>query len=174
MRVIKLIEYLVDIIETSNKAPFSGKVKVNKKEILSVLDQIINSLPDELKKAQWIVEEKDRILKDAIKEAEIIKNQNIEKLRREIENHDIAREAVTRAEEIVTSAQKDASNIRNGAKNYAEEVINELEKEINSKSKIIIENFKNQMDSLIYSLEEDFNETSKILKSNINDLRNMK
>ena len=73
MDVIKLLDYLEETLETSTKVPMTGKVIINKKEFLEILEQVINSLPDEFKKAQWVFQEKDRILSDAIKEAESIK-----------------------------------------------------------------------------------------------------
>ena len=60
--VIELLEYIQDTIETAPKVPISGKAMVDKKELLEAIDQIVNYLPDEFKKARWIVNEKDRIL----------------------------------------------------------------------------------------------------------------
>lgn len=66
--IIELLEYLGELIESSPKVPITGKAIVDKKEFLEVIDQIINTLPDQLKKAEWVMNEKDRILQDAQKE----------------------------------------------------------------------------------------------------------
>lgn len=76
MDAIKLLEYLQEIMDTSARVPMTGKVMVNKKEIQEVLDKIVNCLPSELKKAQWIVEEKNKILTEAVQEADNIKRKS--------------------------------------------------------------------------------------------------
>ena len=52
VNIVELLEYLQDLIENSPKVPISGKTMVDRKEVLDVIDQIINYLPDQFKKAQ--------------------------------------------------------------------------------------------------------------------------
>ena len=73
MDVIQLLEYLQEIIENAPKMPITGKVFIDKNEVLDIVDQIINYLPDEFKKAQWVLGEKERILNEANKEYDAIK-----------------------------------------------------------------------------------------------------
>ena len=68
LHVIELLEYLQEMVDSSPKMPITGKTIIDKKEFDEVVDQIINYLPDQLKKAQWVVNEKDRILREAKKE----------------------------------------------------------------------------------------------------------
>ena len=67
LSVIELLEYLQDMVENSPKMPITGKTIIDKKEFDEVIDQIINYLPDQFKKAQWVVSEKERILEEAKK-----------------------------------------------------------------------------------------------------------
>lgn len=172
MDIIKLLEYLQEIIETSSKVPITGKVMVDKKEVLEVIDRIINNLPDEFKKAQWVYEEKERILSEAISQSDEIKKQNMELLKKQIENHDITREAEARAQQIISSAQRDAKAMRLGARDYADEVLSELDREINSKGNILIENVKNQAEDFFQQLESKVTNSSAEIRENIKELRN--
>ncbi len=106
MDVIKLLAYLEELIESGSSIPLTGKVTINKKESLEVIDKIINCLPDEFKKAQWICEEKERILTEAMEEAEHIKKENIIIFKKQIENHSITREANIKAETIIKKCRK--------------------------------------------------------------------
>ena len=63
MNVLKLIEELEDIIENCSSIPFVQKVLVSKGEVLEIIKEIRIHLPDEIKQAQWIKEERQRILK---------------------------------------------------------------------------------------------------------------
>lgn len=172
MDIIKLLEYLQEIIETSSKVPITGKAMVDKREVLEVIDKIINNLPDEFKKAQWVYEEKERILSEAIAQSDEIKKQNMELLKRQIENHDITREAQARAQQIISSAQRDAKAMRLGARDYADEVLSELDREINSKGNMLIENIKKQAEDFFQQLESKVTNSSGEIRENIKELRN--
>ena len=155
MDVIKLLDYLEETLETSTKVPMTGKVIINKKDFLEILEQVINSLPEEFKKAQWVFEEKDRILSDAIKEAESVKKENILLLKREIENHDISKEARGRADEIIAESQKNAKMMRIGARDYADEILSQLEKQIDDSGALMLAELNKNMQEYVGGLEKD-------------------
>lgn len=174
MDVMKLLEYLQEILETSAKVPLTGKVMIDKDEILKVIDEIVEYLPEEIKKAKWICDEKDKILEDAMIKAEKIKAQKVDALKREIENHDISKEAKIKAEHIITSAQKDAKMMRLGARDYAESVLIELQNEVDTKSNDMLLNVKKEVENFLLKLEEQVSNTSLSIKDNIKELKNMK
>lgn len=174
MNIMELLEYLREIIETASKVPLSNKVMISKKEAAEAMDQIINNLPDEFKKAQWIVEEKQKILSDAHKEAEEIKKQSEEYIKKQIERNDITQQAKERAEEIILAAQTDAKTIRLGARDYADEILNELEKGLNDKGQVMLGKLKTDMSQSLSLLEQDVNFNINSLRENIKELRNYK
>lgn len=171
MNVMKLLEYLSDIIETSTKLPMTGKVVINKKEICEVINDIISALPDELKKAEWIINEKDRILSDALKEADIIRRRNAQTIMKEIEKHDITREAKKNAEEIIASAQNTAKDIRIGSRDYADNVLKELDKEIKEISDVMLSNIKVEMEKFLVNYQKKVKFTRDTIKENINEVK---
>ena len=69
MEIFTLLETLEEILEQSKKLPFTDKAVVDKEAILEVIKEIRLKLPDELKQAKWIKEERQRILTEAQKEA---------------------------------------------------------------------------------------------------------
>ena len=76
VNIIELLEYLQDLVENSPKVPMSGKVMIDKKEIIEVVDQIINYLPDQFKKAEWVMNERERILDEAKKEYDSVRKRS--------------------------------------------------------------------------------------------------
>jgi len=174
MDVISLLEYLEEIIETSAKVPMTGKVMINKAEALDIVDQIVNYLPEEIKKAKWICEEKERILNEAIEQSEKIKAENLEILKKQIENHNITKEAKLRAAAIEAQAQKNAKTMRLNAKDYANEILSELEFEINDKGQEMLNSIKNEMESFVLSLESNINIKGSTIRENIKELREFK
>lgn len=174
MDVMKLLEYLQNIIETSYKLPMTGKVVVKQAEILDLIEKIIYYLPDEIKKAQWVMEEKQRILSEALLQAETIKKQNIDMMEKHIETHDITKEATLRAEQIISLAQQDARDIRLGARDYADEILTELEKEIDAKGSAMVAQVQSEVDLFIENLQLDVSGTTDTIRDNIKELRKMK
>ena len=174
MDVIKLLEYLQEIIESSSKIPVTGKAVINKKEVLDIIDQIINHLPEEFKKALWICDEKERILVDVKKQAKIFEDETMDKIKRRIEKQDLVKEAQTRAEEIIAAAQKDSKTMRLGAKNYADEILSELDKEIESKGQQMLHKVKDDVQEFLIALQEQFTDTTDSIRENVKELRDMK
>jgi septum formation inhibitor MinC len=174
MDVIKLLEYLQEIIESSSKIPVTGKSVINKKEILDIIDQIVNHMPDEFKKSQWICDEKERILVDAKKQAKLFEEETIDKIRRRVEKQDLVKEAQTRAEEIIAAAQRDAKIMRLGAKDYADEILSQLDKEIDLKGQQMLHKIKSDVQTFLISLQEEVTATTTSIRENVKELRSMK
>ena len=69
MEIFTYLETLEDIIEKSKSVPFTEKAIVDREEVLEIIKDIRLKLPDELKQAKWIKEERARILEEAQKKA---------------------------------------------------------------------------------------------------------
>jgi cell division septum initiation protein DivIVA len=174
MDVIQLLEYLQEIVENAPKMPITGKVFVDKNEVLDIVDQIINYLPDEFKKAQWVLGEKERILNEANKEYEAVKKETVEMMRKQVENHDITKEATAKAQEMLALAQRDAKTIRLGARDYADEILCQLDNEMEQKLHHMVQAMKDDMDKFVQAVVKDVSDTTVGIRDNIKELRNMK
>ena len=76
MEIFTLLETLEEILDQSKKIPFTDKAVIDKEAILEIIKEIRLKLPDELKQAKWVKEERQRILTEAQKEANIIETAN--------------------------------------------------------------------------------------------------
>ena len=74
MNVDRLIKELEDIVNNASSVPLTNKVMVDGEEVISILNEIEKVLPDEIKQARWIQNERDRILTEAKKEYETVVN----------------------------------------------------------------------------------------------------
>lgn len=173
INIIELLEYLQDLVDNSPKVPMSGKAMVDKKEFISIIDQIINYLPDQFKKAQWVMNERDRILTEAKREYDSVKEETLHIMRQNVENHDIVKEAKIRGQEILASAKRDAKNIRVGARDYADEILSELDKEIEKKKMELIKLLQISFEDTAKEIDQNLTEACSIVKENIKELREM-
>lgn len=173
VNIIDLLEYLQDTIENSPKVPISGKTMVDRSEILDVIDQIINYLPDQFKKAQWILNERERILTEAKNEYDTVKKETAEMMRQSVENHDVVKEATIRAQEIISAAKRDAKTIRVGSRDYSDNILSELDKELENRKKELIQYLQVSFEKTAHDLDENFSGVSSNVKENIKELREM-
>lgn len=174
MEVIELLEYLQELIDTSQKLFSPNKVIINKKEVMDVIDKIINIMPDEFKKAQYICDQRDKILSEAVQQAELLKKEKLALLKHEIENHDIIREAQDRADKIIDSAQKNAKELRLGAIDYADELLQQLQREIDRNTEKMLNSLQQNFSEFIDSMSKELSYTDKTIRNNIKELRSMK
>ncbi len=172
--VIQLLEYLQDTIERAPRVPISGKAMIDKKDVLEIIDQIVNYLPDEFKKAKWIVNEKDRILGEAKEEYNSVRRETIEIMRQNVERHDIVKEAKIRAQEIISSAKKDAKAIRLGSRDYSNEILTDLDKQLEEKREELIRTIEECYRKAAMDIDNNINGISSTIKENIKELQDMK
>lgn len=182
MDVLDLLDQLEDMIENSTSIPITGKIVVNKVDLLDMLKEIRLKLPDDLKQAKWITDQKQKILIDAQRQAETLVKETDTRLKREIEHHDITAEANKRGSEIVANAQKNAKEIRLGAKEYADQLLCDLEKSLNDSGKGMseklqqdttqaLETINNDVIELIDGVEKQVNDRLEEVRENIKELR---
>ena len=171
--VIELLEYLQDTIERAPRVPISGKAMIDKKDVLEIIEQIVNYLTDEFKKAKWIVNEKDRILGEAKDEYNSVRRETIEIMRQNVERHDIVKEAKIRAQEIISSAKKDAKAIRLGSRDYSNEILTELDKQIEEKREELIRTIEENYKKAAMDIDNNIQGISSTIKENIKELQDM-
>ena len=93
MEIFTLLDTLEDILDRSKHVPFTEKGIVDKEEILEIIQEIRLKLPDELKQAKWIKEERGRILQEAEKEADDIVREAENRIISMIDEHEITRKS---------------------------------------------------------------------------------
>lgn len=146
MDVLKLIDEIEDIIEAGTSLPFSSKVMVDKVELLEIITDVRIRLPDEIKQASWIKEERERILDEAQRDADAIAKQAEEKLEELINQEEVKKRAEKRAEHIINNAQANAKEIRLGSIDYADGLLLEQQEKLKELIELINENRKELRD----------------------------
>jgi len=128
MEVLNSLEKAEDLIEKGWN--IFGASMVNKNEILDLLKEIRVKLPDEVKQAKWIKEERQRILLEAQKEAEMIVKEAENRIVSMVDENEITRKAYEQANETIINAQKTSREIKQNALEYADDVIAKVEENL--------------------------------------------
>ncbi|MCX7843012.1 MAG: ATPase [Clostridia bacterium] len=127
MEILNILETLEDVVERGLSVPFSGKCMVDKEDILEIIKEMRLKLPDDIKQAKWVKEERQRILLEAQKEANNIIKDAESRISTLVDEHEITKKAYEQANEIISNAQKNAREIRLGTREYADSVLNKVE-----------------------------------------------
>ena len=142
MEIFTLLETLEDILERSRNIPFSGKGVIDKDELLDIIKEIRLKLPDELKQAKWVKEERQRIIEEAQREADGIVKEAENRIIAMIDEHEITRKAYEQKAEIIETANEMSREISKGTKDYADSVLLELETTLEDSLRVIQSNRK--------------------------------
>jgi len=54
-----LLEHLRELVETARSMPLSNSAIVNRDEVLELLDETLERLPEELRQARWLLKERE-------------------------------------------------------------------------------------------------------------------
>jgi len=130
VELFNALNELEEIVETSIKVPMTRRVLVDEDRLLDMLDRIRTTLPEEIRQARWIIQEREKVMAETKKEAGRIMEDVQKQMERRVEESEFVRVARERAEEIVEKAENVAREIRQGARDYADELLNEIEKRI--------------------------------------------
>lgn len=160
------IEQLIDEIEAyidSCKPKFMSdtKIVVDREEMEELLRELRMKTPDEIKRYQKIISNKEAILADARKKADALIAAATEQTQALVSEHEIMQQAYARADEVVKMAQEQAQNIvdnaimeansvRTAASQYMDEMMNYLDNLISSSNQAAAANYENLLNSLNY------------------------
>lgn len=130
MDIQHLIDRLEELFNESRGIPLTHSVVIDEDRFLDIIDQMRVSIPEEVKKAQQILVQRDRILAQAQEEA----NRTIALARdkgEQLTSKDaIAEQARKHSEEIISQAQREAEAARREADEYVVEALTRLEVEM--------------------------------------------
>lgn len=127
VKIIELIDELENIVEKSPRIPFTERILIEGGLLLDYLDRLRTMLPDELRQAQWIQQERERLLAEAQQQAKELLAEAEQKAHSLVQETELVKQAKIEAGEITSKARRLAAEIKSRAVAYADEVLRELE-----------------------------------------------
>ena len=130
MDILHLVDRLEELLNQSRPLWFTHNVIVDEDRMLDIIDQMRVAVPDEVKKSQQILVQRDRLMAQAQEEA----NRTIaiarEKSDQLLERDAIVQQAQARADQIVVQARAEAEQTKQEADYYVIETLTRLEMEL--------------------------------------------
>ncbi len=126
MDILELVDRLEELFNASRGIPFTRSVIVDEERMLDLIDQMRVTIPDEVRKAQQLLAQRERILAQAKEEARRTIQMAQQKRDEMLAEHTLVDAARAEAERIVAQAQAEAESIRREADAYALQVLEQL------------------------------------------------
>ena len=130
MDILQLIDRLEELFNNSRPIPLTHNVIVDEDKFLDIIDQMRISVPEEVKKAQQVFSQKDRMMAQAQEEATRTLQLAREKADGMVDKEVLVTDAQRRAGQIIDQARMDAENIKIDADQYALDVLQGLQTEL--------------------------------------------
>ena len=130
MDILHLVDRLEELFNESRTFPFTHSVVVDEDRMLDIIDQMRVSIPEEIKKAQQLISQKDRILAQAQEEANRTLALAREKSEKIVENNEITISAQKRADQILNQAKMEVTETKREADEYVLNSLSEMEMQL--------------------------------------------
>lgn len=131
MDILHLIDQLEALLNEGSHPPLVGKrVLIDEQRAWEVIDQMRVSIPEEVKKAKRINQERDRIIAQANEEATRIVELGRDEAQQLASETEISKQAQARAQTILERAQREADALKADADDYTIQVLSKLEEDL--------------------------------------------
>jgi len=130
MDILHLVDRLEELFNESKPIWFTHSVIVDEDRMLDLIDQMRVTIPEEIKKSQQLLVQRDRILAQAQEEASRTIALAREKAEKIVEDEPITSAAKTRAEDILAQAQIESEKTKKDADDYVLQTLAALDEEL--------------------------------------------
>lgn len=128
MDVLVLIDRLEEMVEDARSFPgFGNSAMVDRDAAFDLIDQMRQTIPEELKQARWIVKERQSMLDEARSESDRIIQQAREEAEKLTSEQEVLKQAEKQGADIVEDSRRREREVRLGAEDYADDVLGNLE-----------------------------------------------
>jgi hypothetical protein len=127
MDITARLAQLDEIVREAKAMPLSSSVLVNRDEVLDLIAEMQEALPDEIKQARWIVKDREDLLAKARTDAEaIVEQARAQQLTMARQEAVVAR-AGEEAERLLGEADAQARSMRREAEEYVDAKLAQFE-----------------------------------------------
>ena len=116
-----LLRRAVDIIATAPSVPLSSTPRIDRDEIVEILEDALERLPEEIRQARWMLKERQEFLEKTKREADEILTAARQQAERMVQRTDVVRAAESRARQVVEAAEDESRRLRNETEDFLDQ-----------------------------------------------------
>ncbi len=122
-----LIRSVLDTVSNAKAMPLSTSVLVSRDEVCEILQRALDSFPDELRQARWLLKEREEFIAEKEREAAALLEEVKVQAERMVQRTEIVRQANHVAQRILDDANEEARRLRHEAEDYTDQKLASFE-----------------------------------------------
>ncbi len=115
-----LLEEAIEILAEARPLPMSTTVKVSRDELLHLLEQVQEQLPEEVRAARWLLKEREDFIAKARREHQALIDEGRAQVSRMVERQQVVKDAEARARQILDEAKAEANTMKRQVEEYCD------------------------------------------------------
>lgn len=117
----------LEIVVNAKPMPLSSSVRIEREELVELLEGALARLPEEIKQARWLLKEREDFLVETRRKAEGIMEEARVQTERMVQRTEVVRQANHVSQRILDDANEDARRLRHEAEDYADKKLASFE-----------------------------------------------
>ena len=122
-----ILRRVIDIIDSSPGMPMSASVRVNKEEVLELLEEAVTRLPDELRSARWLLKDREEFLARSRREGDEMIADAKSRIAHMAQRTEVVKAAELSAQQIIEDAEAAARRMRRETEDYCDQKLASFE-----------------------------------------------
>lgn len=157
MDILYLVDRLENLIASSRRMPLLNQIIIKEGDILAIVEQMRTSIPDEIKQARRVIQDKERILAQAQADASTLLAKAREEADKAVSRESLLRAAEERAREMLRRSEEQAQQITRRAGAEGEQLKDEADAYVAETLRGLrdhLMNFETEVERWILSIEK--------------------
>jgi cell division septum initiation protein DivIVA len=122
-----LLRRVVDVVENARLMPLSASVMINRDEVLELVEEALERLPEELRAARWLLREREEFLRKVQREGDEILEEARLRAEQMVQRSEVVRAAEQAARRTVEDAEAEARKLRHEAEDFCDQRLAQFE-----------------------------------------------
>ena len=130
MDIMEIIEYMEEAVDKAFTIPLTGKIVLDKEEILDYIQEMRLSYPDEVKEAKWVKEEIERIISEAEARSDAMLKTAETKMLQMVDENEITKQAQEYSNNMIEDAKAQSAKLITDSDQYADDILGDVERRL--------------------------------------------
>jgi cell division septum initiation protein DivIVA len=122
-----LLRRAIDIVATAPTMPLSSSPRIDRDEIIELLEESLNRLPDELRQARWMLKEREEFVAKTRREADELMEAARVRAERMVQRTEVVRAAEQRARHVMETADADSRRLKHETEDFLDQRLGSFE-----------------------------------------------
>jgi hypothetical protein len=122
-----ILRKTIDIIATAPSVPLSSTPRIDRDEIIELLEDALVRVPEEIRQARWMLKERQEFLEKTKREADELLGVARQQAERMVQRTEVVRAAETRARQVIDAAEEETRRLRNETEDFLDQRLGSFE-----------------------------------------------